>query len=72
MGREPGSNLPRVWLAITLVELGRRDESREQAHQVLELDPGFSITAWSKGIEFADISWNRKLEQNLSDANLPV
>jgi TolB-like protein len=70
--REPGSNLPRVWLAITLVELGRRDESREQAHQVLEQDPGFSITAWSKGIEFADISWNRKLEQNLSDANLPV
>jgi len=70
--REPNSNLPRVWLAITLVELGRRDESREQAHQVLELEPGFSITAWSKGIEFADISWNRKLEQNLSDANLPV
>ncbi len=69
--REPGSNLPRVWLTITLAELGRRDESREQAHQVLGLDPGFSIAAWSTGIEFEDISWNRKLEQNLRDANLP-
>jgi TolB-like protein/class 3 adenylate cyclase/tetratricopeptide (TPR) repeat protein len=70
--REPGSALPRVWLTITLVELGRRDESREQAKQVIDLDPGFSIAAWSRGIAFEDISWNRKLEQSLRDANLPV
>lgn len=69
--REPGSALPRVWLTITLVELGRRDESKEQAKQVIDLDPGFSIAAWSRGIAFEDISWNRKLEQSLRDANLP-
>jgi adenylate cyclase len=69
--RERGSSLPRIWLAITLIELGRRDESREQARQILDLDPGFSIAVWCTGIVFKDVSWNRKLEQNLRDANLP-
>jgi adenylate cyclase len=69
--REPDSNLFRIWLVITLNELGRRDESREQARKILDLDPGFSIATWSIGIVFRDISWHRKLEQNLHDANLP-
>jgi adenylate cyclase len=69
--RERGSTLPRIWLAITLIDLGRRDESREQARQILDLDPEFSTAVWCTGMVFKDISWNRKLEQNLRDANLP-
>jgi len=68
---DPESNLPRVWLVITLIDLGRYDESRKLAQQILDQEPGFSIDAWSQGLNFKDLSWNRKLEQNLRDANLP-
>jgi adenylate cyclase len=68
---DPESNLPRVWLVITLIDLGRYDESRKLAQQILDQEPGFSIDAWSQGLNFKDTSWNRKLEQNLRDANLP-
>jgi len=70
--RDPESNLPRVWLVITLIDLGRYDESRKLAQQILYQEPGFSIDAWSQGLKFKDTSWNRKLEQNLSEANLPA
>ena len=69
--REPGSILPRVWLAIALVDLNQLDKSKEQARYILNLDPGFSIKTWSAGIEFKDTSWNRKLAQNLLIAGLP-
>jgi adenylate cyclase len=70
--RDPESNLPRVWLVITLIDLGGYDESRKLAQQILDQEPGFSIGAWSQGLKFKDTSWNRKLEQNLSEANLPA
>jgi len=70
--RDPESSLPRVWLVITLGELGRYDESKQLAQHVLDQNPGFSIAVWSKGIEFKDTTWNRRLEKNLSDANLPA
>jgi adenylate cyclase len=69
--REPDSNLPRIWLAIALVELAQLDESKKQAQCILDRDPSFSVHAWSSGIEFRDNSWNRKLEQNLRNAGLP-
>ena len=69
--REPDSNLPRIWMTIALVELAQLDESKKHANRILDQDPGFSIHAWSSGIEFKDISWNRKLEQNLREAGLP-
>jgi TolB-like protein len=69
--REPGSNLPRIWMAVALVDLNQLDKSKEQARYILNLDPGFSIKTWSAGIEFKDTSWNRKLERNLLEAGLP-
>ena len=69
--REPDSNLPRIWMAIALVELAQLDESKKQAQCILDRDPSYSVHAWSSGIEFKDNSWNRKLEQNLRNAGLP-
>ena len=69
--REPDSNLPRIWMTIALVELAQLDESKNQAQCILNRDPGFSVHEWSSGIEFKDISWNRRLEQNLRNAGLP-
>ena len=69
--REPESMLPKIWFVITLIDLGRYDEASELAQQILDQQPGFSVSAWSKGIQFKDISWNRKLEHNLSKAGLP-
>ena len=69
--REPDSILPRIWMAVALVDLNQPDKSREQARYILNLAPGFSVNTWSAGIEFKDPSWNRKLEQKLLEAGLP-
>jgi hypothetical protein len=39
--------VPHILLAVALVELGRLAEAKIAAHRVLELDPGFTMRAWS-------------------------
>jgi adenylate cyclase len=38
-----------IWLAIIDVELGRNDDARAEAAEVLRLNPHYSITLWLRG-----------------------
>ena len=44
--RNPKVPLPLAWLAITYADMGRMDEARAAAQEVLELDPSFSANGW--------------------------
>lgn len=46
--REPNSHFPRVWLACTLVEMGRLDDARETCKAALTIEPNFSTTGWAE------------------------
>ena len=41
--RAPGMSLSHVWLAATLAQLGRLDEARAEAAEVLRIDPKYTI-----------------------------
>jgi adenylate cyclase len=68
--RDPELNLPRIWLAYTLVQQGRQEDAENQAQIILNADPNFSVSTWSEGINFKDVSWNKRFEQGLREAML--
>ena len=42
----PGSNIPLLWLASTLVEMGRLDEARAFFREALDMEPSFNAVNW--------------------------
>jgi len=64
----PDSNLPLMWLASTLVEMGRLDEARVASKTALEIEPSFDVVSWAKGYK-ADS--HIRLKDNLLAAGFP-
>jgi tetratricopeptide (TPR) repeat protein len=66
--REPDSHLARVWLASTLVEMGRLDEAREVSSAIVSIDPSFSVLSWAESYRSKS---HERLKDNLLAAGLP-
>jgi adenylate cyclase len=69
--REPDSVLPRVGLTSTLSRSGMVAEAKSAAEEVLRFEPQFSVTRWTKGHPFKDLTELEQLRKNLLDAGLP-
>ena len=66
--REPDSHLARVWLASTLAEIGRFDEAKAAAKEVLDIEPNFSALRWANSFKSKS---HERLKDNLLAAGLP-
>jgi len=66
--RGPRSYLPRLWLASTLVELGRLEEARATSKAVLEIEPEFSVVSWAGSFNSDS---HARLKDNLLTAGFP-
>ncbi len=69
--RETGYLAAYVNLASALGELGRRDEAREAARDVLRQEPDFSIKAYTSGLSYRDPSDLERFAEGLRQAGLP-
>ncbi len=69
--RETGYLAPYVNLASALGELGRLDEAREAARDVLRQEPDFSIKAYTSGLSYRNPADLERLAEGLRQAGLP-
>lgn len=69
--RESGYLAPYVNLTSALGELGRRDEARDAAGDVLRQEPGFSIKAYTSGLSYRNPSDLERIAEGLRRAGLP-
>jgi adenylate cyclase len=69
--RETGYLAPYVNLASALGELGRLDEAREVAGDVLRIEPNFSIKAYGAGLSYRNPSDLERVAEGLRLAGLP-
>jgi len=63
----------RAWIGLTVayVRQGRIDEAKETAHQLLMLDPHFSVEEWSRSKPFNDTRILESFKSDLVTAGLP-
>ena len=66
-----GKTTTAVNLASALGELGRREEAREVAREVLEQEPDFSIAAYAKGLAYRNPEDLERIADGLRRAGLP-
>ncbi len=66
--RDREALMPRIWLACTLVELGRLDEAQEMCTAVLDIEPNFSAVNFAKSFKS---SAHSRLKHNLLNAGFP-
>ena len=69
--RESGYLSPHVNLTSVLGELGRIDEAKEAAREVLKLAPDFSISEYIRGLSYRNPADLRRVEDGLRRAGLP-
>jgi len=69
--REAGYLAPYVNLASALGELGRLDEAREAARDVLGQEPEFSIKAYTGGLAYRDPADSERIAEGLRKSGLP-
>ncbi|MFC1681165.1 adenylate/guanylate cyclase domain-containing protein [Pseudomonadota bacterium] len=69
--REPAFLSAHVNLASTLGELGRIDEARQAANDVLRLAPDFSVREYMSGLSYRYKSDASRVEDGLRNAGLP-
>lgn len=69
--RESGYLSPHVNLTSVLGELGRIDEAKEAAREVLKLAPDFSISKYMEGLSYRNPDDLLKVEEGLRRAGLP-
>ncbi|MGI9316728.1 MAG: tetratricopeptide repeat protein, partial [bacterium] len=69
--RQPDLLSGHVNLSSVLGELGRHDEARSAADQVLRLVPNFSIKGYTQGLAYRDPEDLARVEQGLRLAGLP-
>jgi adenylate cyclase len=66
--RSPSKRL----LAASLVQLGRRDEAREEVSQILAATPNFSVEQWSRTQPFRDEAMRQHFIDGFIKAGLPA
>jgi adenylate cyclase len=69
--RQPGTLPPRVLLAAVAARLGRHDEARATAAEIMAMRPGFTIVDWLKFIRVVDRNYAERLMADLRKAGLP-
>ena len=69
--RQPGALAPRVLLAAVAARLGRHEEARATAAEVMATLPRFTIVNWVKFINIADREYAERLMGDLRKAGLP-
>ncbi len=60
-----------VGLASTLGELGRQEDAKRSAAEILKLDPEFSIKTYMAGLSYRDPAAKARFEDGLRKAGLP-
>ena len=58
-------------LTSALGELGRQDEAREAARDVLRQEPDFSIKAYTSGLSYRNPADSERIAEGLRKAGLP-
>jgi adenylate cyclase len=69
--RRPDSLFPRVRLVAVYSDLGREQEARAEAAEVLRIKPDFSVEGWAKANPFRDTAIVEHRKELLRKAGLP-
>jgi adenylate cyclase len=69
--RLPGHEPSRVLLAAVAAQLGRKEEARAAALEVLQIQPDFTIAGWLKFLNLSDPAYADRLADGLRKVNLP-
>jgi TolB-like protein/DNA-binding SARP family transcriptional activator len=67
----PESIVPRVELVLTYVEIGRSQDARAMASEILRIDPPFLVSTWARRQPYTDQSVVEREMQALRIAGLP-
>ena len=70
--REPSYLAPHVNLTSTLGELGRIEEAKDAAREILRLAPNFSIETYMDGLSYRNPEDALRVEEGLRKAGLPA
>jgi adenylate cyclase len=69
--KNPDDIFAHIELAITYVKLGREEEARAEAKEVIRIHPKFSIAQYTKGEHIKDLPGMDEYIENLRKAGLP-
>ncbi len=69
--RESSYLAPHVNLTSVLGELGRIDEAKQAACEILRLAPDFSIGNYMEGLSYRNTKDSQRVEEGLRQAGLP-
>jgi adenylate cyclase len=69
--RLPGHEPSRVLLAAVAAQLGRKEEARAAASEVMQIQPDFTISGWLKFLNLSDPAYADRLTDGLRKAKLP-
>jgi adenylate cyclase len=68
--REPNNIFAHIGMAVTYVMMGREQEARAEAAEVLRINPNFSVDSWARSLAFKDQSETDKVVNALRKAGL--
>ena len=60
--REPNTQFPYIHMAISYLRLGREEEARAAAAEILRINPKFSLELYAKALPFTQPVANRIVE----------
>jgi adenylate cyclase len=69
--RLPGHEPSRVLLAAVAAQLGRQEEARAAALEVIQIQPDFTIAGWLKFLNLSDPAYADRLAEGLRKVGLP-
>jgi adenylate cyclase len=67
---QPNDPAMHMWLAVVDVELGRNDDARAEAAEVLRLSPHYSLAAWQQVYQYKDPALPERWLADLRKAGL--
>ncbi|HKX09758.1 MAG TPA: tetratricopeptide repeat protein [Stellaceae bacterium] len=67
----PDSIVPRVELLLTYIQIGRSQDARAMADEILRIDPSFSVSTWTRAQPYTDQGMVQREMQALRVAGLP-
>ena len=62
---------PHVGLVSTLGEIGRQEDAKASAFEILRLDPDFSIKKYMRGLSYRNPADSERIAEGLRRAGLP-